>query len=321
MSRRARAWCLGLALATPLAGLSSGAFGVDVQVTVACPEWAPEAAAQVEARIRASLLLEGRGVQRVNVACDAEAESVEVTAESGQLVRPVARRGRSLEDDVVEAVERALQELRRLAAVEGPEPPVEVAAPVAAAAQPTPPPVTSPPTPAAPSDDLAAPRRERVAEVQARALGERWSGHWAWGGEAGLSLGDARLQLGLVAAGRVATGEPASFDVQEWSVAGRVQVTLREVWGLRGGLGLGASVFVAAPAPGIVAESSTLLGTGFVELSLSRPFWLGAVGLTPALGARLFSASRDVRVNDEGLLTLPRIAPQASLMLLGRIPL
>jgi hypothetical protein len=122
-------------------------------------------------------------------------------------------------------------------------------------------------------------------------------------------------------AGRVATGEPASFAINEWSVAGRVQLTLQQALGLRGSLALGASVFVVSPSASVVVETGTLLAAGFLELSLSRPVWFGRLGVSPSAGVRLFSAERRVRVNDQELSTLPLLAPQASVVLIGRVPL
>lgn len=315
-------------IAPALAGLSwahaSGAAAASFDVNVTCPAWTAESVAQVEARIQASLLLDRRSARSVSVRCRDDTVSVEVTTDHGALTRPVERQGRTLEDGVVDAVERALRELEPPAAAVPESPPLD-----AAAATPVPePPPPAPATPPAPltSARPAAlrPRKAKqrvVAELQARALVERWSERWTWGAEAGMSVGEPQLQYGLVVAGRVATGEPSSFEVNEWSTAARVQLTPRAALGLRGSLGVGASLFVTTPSRDVTAESGTLLGTAFLELTVSRPVWLGSFAISPLVGARVFSGARRVRVDDAEALKLPLVTPQVSLALLWALPL
>lgn len=297
------------------------ATAAELQVTIECPGWAAETTAQVDARIQASLLLERRGARRVSVACHGETASVTVTADRGEASRPVVRGTRNLEDDVVETVELALQELQPPKAATASAAPVTSASPVS----PTPkPPVTEPAPSSAVTAPAAAPpgaARLSVAEIHARALSERWTGHWAWGAEAGLSAGTPQLQYGLALAGRVATGEPTSFDIHEWSAAAQIRFTSRAALGLRGSLGIGGSLFVTTPAPEIVVESRTMIGTAFLELALSRPFWIGRFSVAPLVGARFFGGARRVRLNDEEALRVPIVAPQASLTLSWAIPL
>jgi hypothetical protein len=324
VNEHARLRTLALVFACPTFGLSRAAAAADFQVTIECPGWAAEATAQVDARIQASLLLERRGARNVNVTCLGDATSVTVTAERGQLSRPVVRSARNLEDDVVETVELALEELRPPLAATASAPPVAGASTVTPAVSP---PETEPAPPSATPTAVPSPitgastRRLNVAELHARALSERWTEHWAWGAEAGLSVGTPQWQYGLVVAGRVATGEPESFDIGEWSAAAQVLFTSRAALGLRGSLGIGASLFVTTPAPEIVAESETLIGSAFLELALSRPFWLGHFSVAPLVGARFFGGARRVRVNGAEALRVPIVAPQASLTLSWAIPL
>jgi hypothetical protein len=300
------------------------ASAAEFQVTIQCPGWAAETTAQVDARIQASLLLERRGARHVSVTCQGDAASVTVTADRGEASRPVVRGARNLEDDVVETVELALQELQPLEAATASAAPVTSATPIT----PTPePPVAEPPATSAVPRPVTAPAaapgaaRLSVAEVHARALSERWTEHWAWGAEAGLSVGTPQLQYGLVVAGRVAAGEPTSFDIHEWSAAAQILFTSRAALGLRGSLGIGGSLFVTTPAPEIVVESKTLIGAAFVELALSRPFWIGRFSVAPLVGARFFGGARRVRVNDTEALRVPIVAPQASLTLSWAMPL
>jgi hypothetical protein len=52
--------------------------------------------------------------------------------------------------------------------------------------------------------------------LQLAPLAERWVDHWAWGADAELAVGSETFLYGLALGGRVATGEPATFDVSEW---------------------------------------------------------------------------------------------------------
>ena len=167
---------------------------------------------------------------------------------------------------------------------------------------------------------LVAPRGAvpTVVELQANALVERWSSNWSWGAEGGLSFGDDRAQYGLAFGGRVVTGEPAAFDITEWNASARFALTFPHLGGLRGRLGLGASLFVTTPGPNVTAETQMLLSTGYLELAVSRPFWFGAFGVAPLLGVRVFSAPRNVRVNGDEQLALPWAVPQLALSLAYR---
>ena len=54
-------------------------------------------------------------------------------------------------------------------------------------------------------------------------------------------------------------------------------------------LGLGVSALVTEPADDVVLRSSSpVLSVPYLELQLSRPFWLGRLGVAPGLGVRLF---------------------------------
>ncbi len=133
-----------------------------------------------------------------------------------------------------------------------------------------------------------------------------------------MSVGDERAQYGLALGGRVVTGEPATFDISEWNASARFALTFSRFGGLRGRMGVGASLFVTTPGAHVTSESPMLLGAGYLELAVSRPFWFGAFGLSPLLGVRVFSAPRNVRVNREELLVLPLAVPQLALSLAYR---
>ncbi len=89
-------------------------------------------------------------------------------------------------------------------------------------------------------------------------------------------------------------------------------------WGLRGNVGVGGGLFLTAPSGGLSVDSATSLSAAYAELGLSRPFWIGAFGISPELGVRASSAERRVRVNDVEQLLLPLLAPVAKFSLLLR---
>ena len=196
-----------------VAGLAGSAQAGELEVTVACPAWTSEAAAQVEARIRTSFLAESTEARRVTVSCTAETTSVEVEGPRGTLVHPVVRNSGVLEDDVVAAARDAMHEL---AQVPKPEATTE--------ATPTPTPSAMPPvedhTTSGPAPGKAHPSpasartptpRRLSLEGQAGVLVERWGNRWAAGGEASIFIGAGRsLRYGLALGGRAGTGEPAA---------------------------------------------------------------------------------------------------------------
>jgi hypothetical protein len=294
------------------------ADAAEVQVAVSCGEWSTEQASQVEARIRAALLLEDSGARRVLIVC--EGGRVEVIVESSQvhLTRPVVRGPESLEDSIVQTVDQALRDLQ----TPPPAPPSEPPPPLEPT-QPAPPPVVAPPVAvappaasasAAPPATVSPPAR---LEVSLGIVGERWSTHNALGARAAAALGNERLRYGIELGGLAALGEPAGFDVNEWHAGARLSWSPSWSLGVRGNLGLGGSLFLTAPN-GLNVDSATSLSAGFAELSLSRPFWFGVVGVSPGLGVRISSAERRVRINEMEQLLLPVLVPAASLSLMWR---
>jgi hypothetical protein len=159
------------------------------------------------------------------------------------------------------------------------------------------------------------PRAKSIWRLQAGPLLEVWGTHLAVGGEAEASVGTRALGFGLALGGHAALGEPESFAVNEWNASARLGLAPPRFAGFRGSLGLGASLLLASPARGITADSSTQLSAAYLDLRISRPFSLGRFALAPSLGARLYSAPRDVQVNDEERLAVPRLVPEVALWL------
>lgn len=309
---------IGLALAW--LGRSLPTAAADFLVEVACPEWSAESRGQVEARIRVTVLAEGLDARRVQIGCQDGTVGISVESSAGSVARPVERSSAPIEDVVVTAVEAALRELASRPLGEqtrlSPPPPTEpVAAPAGPAPAPTPLPM---PTPAATPASPLTPVPRTVSELYATPTIGLFKERWALGGTLGVGVGTEVFQYGLGIGGRTISGLPAAFDAAEWGACARLAWSPARAAGFRGTLGLGVSALVTDPADDVVSGSSTMLSTAYLELQLSRPFWLGRFGVAPGLGVRLFSARRNVRVNGQEQLALPLLTPEATLSFVHR---
>jgi len=296
------------------------AVAADFTVEVACPQWPAESRGQVEARIRVTVLAEGLDARRIQIACRESTVDISVESSTGSVARPIERSSAPIEDVVVTAVEAALRELasRSLGEQTGlPTPPPT--APVAEPAAPAPAliPFATPPPAATPAPP-AAPVPRTVSELYATPTVGLFKDHWALGGTLGVSVGTETLQYGLGISGRTITSLPAAFDATEWGACARLTWTPARVAGFRGTLGLGVSALVTDPADDVVSNTSNLLSAAYLELHLSRPFWLGRFGVAPGLGVRLFSDGRNVLVNTKEQLALPPLTPEATLSFVYR---
>ncbi|HEX2873667.1 MAG TPA: hypothetical protein VHP33_20560 [Polyangiaceae bacterium] len=306
---------LGLAWGAVLLGRGAGA--AEVHVALSCAEWSTEQVSQVEARIRAALLLEDSGARRVLIVCEGGGVAVIVESSTAQLTRPVVLGSGSLEDSIIQTVDQALRDLQSPPSappLEPEPPPSPPAKPVPSVLPSAPVTVSSPAASTAPPVTVPPPAR---LELSLGVLGERWAKHNALGARAAASLGSEQLRYGIELGGLAALGEPNGFDVNEWHVGARLSWAPSWLLGVRGNLGLGGSLFLAAPQ-GLSVDSATSLGAGFAELGLSRPFWLGAFAVSPELGLRASSAERRVRINEVERLVWPVLVPAASLSLVWR---
>lgn len=299
--------CLGVTLLlAPRGALADGP-----QVIIDCPAWSRESLAQVETRVLATLITETEPT-RVSISCRADARRVQLTTPGGQREAPIVAMGGSSEDDVLAALEQALR---------NPATPNAKASPVVVTGETAAIPQSAPRSADARQNPLrAAPMvaPQRLVDVHARFLLESWSGVFAEGLEAGLSVGQPQFSYGLAVAGRVAVNEPAGFELSEWSAASHVRFQVPRAAGLVGNVALGASLLAVAPDANLSSHTSMLVGAAFAELSISRPFQLGPLWLAPALGARLFGGRRHVNVNHHELATLSWAVPLASLSLFYR---
>jgi hypothetical protein len=127
------------------------------------------------------------------------------------------------------------------------------------------------------------------------------------------------LRYGLALGGRTTLGGRSEFQLSEVTASVRLLLSPPRMAGLRLEIGLGWSMLSAEPRDGVVPDSPTSLSAGFAELSLSRPFWLGALAISPTIGARAFFAPRSVDVDDTEVFALPTAVPQLGLSLLYRL--
>jgi hypothetical protein len=216
----------------------------------------------------------------------------------------------------VRAVDLALRELEREAAEPEPvaQPAPPAAPPVPPAAQPAP-----PAAPPAPPVVQAVPEATFI-ELRISGIAQRWSEHAAAGAEVAPSFGTMGLRYGVVLGAAWALAEPSSFDVNEWHVAAELGWQPRWAGGVRAQLSAGGSLLLATPRARLSVESQTSVGAAILQASLSRPIWLGGLGISPELGVSASSATRRVRIDEIERLILPVFAPQAKLSLLWRAP-
>jgi hypothetical protein len=304
--------------------LSAGpAWAGDAPVLVSCDELGREQAAEVEARVWASLLTSDLAARQVRIACEPNRAYVEVESSWGNVARELPASAR-LQDDLVDAVDGLLRELSERRA-QAPRAPANQPSPAprgaADALGPTPVPTSGlpPPLPAAllalpPSADAPRPARSpSVTELLAEATAESWSSMLGLGGNVGFAHGSRRLRYGLVVGGAAANGVKAAFGVSEWRA--RLELGWEPSWaaGFRGTLGGGPSLLAVTPAGDTVPRAGTLSSAWFAELSLTRPFWFHELGLVPSVALRLFSAKRYVNVDGRERFTLSGVVPQLGL--------
>ena len=88
--------------------------------------------------------------------------------------------------------------------------------------------------------------------------------------------------------------------------------------GARFSIAAGASLLSATVNAPYASHGVTHLGAGFVDLTLSRPLWLGPWALLPEAGLRLFTAQRLVTLDQHAQLRLPLPAPHLAVNILRR---
>jgi hypothetical protein len=292
----------------------------DEAVQISCPDLTPEQTAEIESRIRASLLTT-EVTAAVTVVCRSDSADVRVDRPPESVVVNAPTSVAGFRDDVLRAVEQALEELRRrqAAAVPGapstdvaraePEPPAPASsAPPPAAIAPRPdPPVAPRPLVAAPP-----PPARAWTELSGAFTAEAWDDRAALGGALGVARSTPTLYYGLQAAVLRPASHASGFTVLEAHASAQLGVQPRFAGGIRLTLGVGPSVLFVEPQGNLTALTSTAKASLFVAAHLSRAFWLGDWALVPDLGVRLFTGERGVSVDGQQQLVLGGFALQAS---------
>ena len=110
-------------LAAAVLGSARSAWAGDGLLQLGCDELSREQAAEVEARVRASLLTSELVAQQVRISCRPRNATVEVDSPWGNLARDVPTSALRLRDDLVDAVDQLLHALaERRAQLEQPLP-------------------------------------------------------------------------------------------------------------------------------------------------------------------------------------------------------
>lgn len=135
---------------------------------------------------------------------------------------------------------------------------------------------------------------------------------------AGTSYALQTLSLGLRAEALFPLRAAPAFRAVELSAALALQWHPTWSAGARFAIGAGASLLSATVNAPYAAGGVTHLGAGFVDLTLSRPLWLGRWALLPEAGLRLFTAQRRVTLDQHTQLNLPLPAPHLAVNILRR---
>lgn len=318
-----------LLLAALGAGLVSAppARAADSAVQIDCPALTGEQAAEIESRVRASLLTT-EGEVTVAITCHSGSANVLVTRALESIVITVTTAPTSFRDDVLRAVEQALDELTRREArakeASANPPPAEPAP--SASALPEPAPLPVPPVPLArpaPAPLRPAPTRTPKqpawTEVFGGLVAESWPDRVVLGGALGVARSTRNLWYGLCATVLRPATQAATFSAVEAQLAAQLGVQPDFAAGVRLWLALGPSVLFVQPKGELTPSGGTARTSLFAAVHVSRPFWFGRFALLPDVGLRLFADERGVSVDDQEQLLLSGFVPQLSLSVAYRI--
>jgi len=298
------------------AGAAGATDAAETEIVVRCPEVTTEEAAQVEARVRASLLSSGLRPASVELECDDQAMQAQVGGDGRRVLLRASRSATSPREALLVNADAALSAWLTLGS---PVAAFPVSAPVGPAAAA---PSASAPQPApqhALPCVLAQPAlhaKEGRVWLSAGLTGERWQRAWALGPQLGLerSLGSAWWiggQLGYL----LASPRSARFSASELQFGGQLGWQPSALLGVRGALTFGLSALHASPESGVSAQNGTTSTLPFVGLDFSRPVDLGPFALLPSAGLRGFLQARTVELDAQEQFELPVFALHATLNL------
>jgi hypothetical protein len=282
----------------------------DEAVMVRCAALSAEDAAELEARVRTSLLAGASPRALVRVECDPPVAYVVAIAgerrESVTFELPHSHAKERLLDGVE-------QTLEMLARPQAPSTPDSALAPGRMGEDSL-----------RESPRTAASQNRQPERVRARpppqginpiwrlgmsAIVELWAGQFAYGGRARVEVAWSPWSVGLAMGGLVRPDGTDAYTATEWHALVFERFEWRPLWGLCGLIGLGASFLVVEPASGIMARSPTRLSSAFVAFGLSRPVRVRRWTLLPEMSLRLALAHRELHLDHQTELELPRALP------------
>ena len=314
---RGRTERVGLILVVALGTRAASAAEADV--TVRCDELSAEDTAQVEARVRATLLSAGLSPTTVALSCEPASVQTQVTGNGHEVTQRSERSASSLKEALLANAEAALSAwgaasspaLASLpAAAPVLAPAVEPAhAPALAAAPPAPTPNRIPDARPEPASTDTRDRTWLAAGPRA----ELWSHGWGLGAQVGAQHEFGAVFLAVHAGYLLSVPTSTQFSAHDLGFGAQLGWQPRALLGFRGALGVGFSVFGASPEAGVSAESGKSSTLPCLSVELSRPVEFGAFALLPAAGARAFARARSVQVDGQEVLALPAVALEASL--------
>jgi len=313
-----------------LAGVtaSRAAYASD-DLQVECPELERERVAEIESRARASLLLNSFA-ERVAITCEGDDVLVEASAGASHASVHAPAAPVTLVDDVLAAVDQALEQLR----VPKATPPSPEAAPVSPSPSPSGSrpqvprapvmpfrpraPATAEPVPAQVARSAHAPARRFTLLAAAAGL-EAWSNRTAAGLVIAARYGRAPLWAGLNGSVFRPLRQDARFQVTELSLAATVTLEPAFGHGLCLTLQAGPSWLWTVPDPALAVHGHTLGASFAGGAELNWPIWRGRTGIMPGLGVRWFRTERGVRIDQSERFALKGLAPNVTLAVVHRI--
>lgn len=276
------------------------------QVRVLCPQLSDEQAAEVEARVRASLLTK-QTLATVDVSCDDENASVRIESNGGASALETLPASANLREELLGALDRAFAKLDQAAPI---PPPAPLPEPPPAEPEPV---FVPAPVPRAPDRPTLAWLRSFSMPLSAHAMGELWSSQLAWGGALGSEWARGPLRYGARGAVLFPLAKEASFDATEWHGALHVAAQPAALGGIQVALGLGMGWMVVSPQAEAVSRERRVVSAPFVTVALSRALRVGRLAVVPELGVRAFTAERGVRVDEEERLAFGWLVPRLAL--------
>ena len=287
----------------------------DAEVSVNCPELSAEDAAQIEARVRANLLGASSQPTMVELSCEAASAQTQVAGNGQQVLQRAERSSISAKEALLASAEAALAAWNALATSPSTPPIAPVPAPAAEpvpAATPTPPPTSAP---SAPQPRVSARSNTASTWLFAGPRAELWSSGWGLGAQLGLQQKLNSVFLALHGGYLVSLPSSTQFSARELQFGAQIGWQPQPLFGFRGALGIGLSLFGVSPGAGVSVENGSTRTLPCLSLELSRPVELGAFALLPAVGLRAFTSARSVLVDQQEVLSLPALALEASLSL------